>query len=1137
MNRVVDILSRLKQKGVQLWLEDGELRFRAEKEGFDATAREEVNALKEDIKAFLASAAPEASGTIPRTAPAKSYPLSYAQQRMWFLDLYEQRHEVYHCPAAIPLRGPIDPLLIERTLNYLAERHPSLRTVYALREGEPVQHVAPARPLTLTVRDFTAAPSAVATAEARAAELIREPFDLADGPLWRAELFELARDDYCLVWVIHHIATDGWSMGVLAREFTGIYRAFLRGEAPTLPPLPVQYADYAVWQREDIERRVLPSQLPYWTRRLADAPAETGLPTDFPRPAVRDGRGSVYRSRLPGSLPARVESAAQHHRVTPFMLLLAVFKVLVMRYSGQEDLVIGTPVANRQRPELTGLVGYFVNTLAIRTQADRNASFADYMQQVRAACIGAYAHQEVPFELLVGRLSGTRDLSRTPLFQIMFSLQNAAEGLLGAAGPVQLRQDIAKFDFNLTLTLFEGAYALECEYATALFTADTIARLFGHYALLLEAVITHPDRPLAHYTLLSEDERKDLMAMAAGPVESLTNAAPVHVFFERCARRDPDAPALRFRGAALSYRQLDRLAGRTAQRLRSAGLGPGGVAALCLERSVELVVSILAVLKCGAAYLPIDPESPPARTAFMVDDAGTQLALITPETAPALSECALPILAWGIDLDLSDGADLPAPPVNTPLDALAYVIYTSGTTGRPKGVGNSHLALCNRLFWMQANHPIGPRDRVLQKTNYTFDVSVWEFLWPLMQGAVLVLAEPGGHRDPSYLASTIEEEGITVCHFVPSMLSQFLEKSPRAQLGSLSAVFASGEALPGETVRRFRVLDLKAQLYNLYGPTEAAIDVSVWDCVRPAVREGVVPIGRPITNIELQVLDADLQALPVGIPGELHIGGVGLAIGYLARPGLTAERFIPHPFGPPGSRLYKTGDLARWLPDGAIEYLGRLDFQVKLRGLRIEIGEIEHHLVRHPGVAQCAVVLSRTPAGEDVLVAYVQPTADMPSIEELRGLLRSFLPEYMVPARFEHIATWPLNTNGKLDRRQLTARPFATVARVDFGTANASERLVQGIWASVLQLERVGVEQNFFELGGNSLVMVRVHQALTEQLGRDLPLVKLFAHPTVRSLARYLDDVQDETALCEQEIESDRIGRRRLRQMQAQRER
>lgn len=1129
-NRLTELLERLKDEGIQLWLEEGELRFRAAKGKFTDALKAEVSDRKDEIKSFLGNrrAAPAA---IPPAAPRDAYPLSHGQQRLWFLSQYELTPEAYHCPALIPL-DPDSPLpLLERALTLLVTRHPSLRTRYSLEGAQTVQRIAPAEPVTLKVLELDRG-----AAEDRVAELIRAPFDLAAQDPWRAELLRLP-DECILALVIHHIATDGWSMGVLASDLRAICEALATGAPPDLPELPIQYTDYACWQHEDVQRRIVPEQLPYWLDRLASAPAETTLPTDFPRPAVRDGRGHVYRGNLPGRLGPAVDVCARANGATPFMVLLAVLKLLAMRISGQEDLVVGTPAANRPRPELGNLVGYFVNTLALRTHARRAARFVDYLAEVRAACIGAYAHQELPFELLVARLDSGRDLSRTPLLQLMFSLQTAAPDLPRTR--LLPRQDIAKLDINLTLTRDGDGYAVECEYATALFETVSIERLLGCYATLLAAVCDDPGLQLRDYPLLDGGGLARMAAVARGPVRPLDAAEPVHLEFFSLARRQARAPALRLDGQTFDYGQLAALTDTLARDLRVHGVGPGDVVALGLDRSVELVVAVLAVLRCGAAYLPVDTGSPPERAAFAIADGGARMVLVQPRLADLVagSGCPVRILDAPPDsgADPVGAADWPVPPT----DSVAYIIYTSGTTGYPKGVANSHRGLWNRLEWMQRNHPIGPGDRVLQKTNYAFDVSVWELLWPLTRGAMLVLAAPGGHRDPAYLAGLIAAEGITVCHFVPSALGGFLQVARASQLESLRVVFASGEALPASVGDAFLGLGLPARLYNLYGPTEAAIDVSVWDCHRAPCRPGVVPIGRPIDNIELLVLDPDLQPQPPGVPGELYIGGVGLAFGYLGRPGLTAERFIPHPLGEPGERLYRTGDSARWLPDGNLEFLGRLDHQVKLRGLRIELGEIEHHLGSLPGVALVAVLMRTAQSGEQVLVGYVQPAGpQVPSEDELRRALRAYLPEYMIPSRFEILAELPLNTNGKLDRKRLGARPVAAPARVvDCRSGSPTEALIQGIWQEILGLPEIGTEQSFFELGGTSLSMVRVHQALSERLDREIPLVKLFAHPSVRALARFLDQpeetVADETQ--SRAIERERSGRQRLTQIKARR--
>lgn len=1224
---VLRILERLQEKNIRLWVENDGLQFRAPQGAFDAALKAEVVAHKPEIIAFLQAQqsncavepvlAVERSDTlvqtkahleqwvlsetsvfstsafqtsalqtstfqtgIPETLLAESvaarqtFPLSYSQQRLWFLSQYEPDSSTYNCPVLISVNDIISVDALQKAMNLLMFRHESLRTTFAMQGKDPVQCVHPYMPVPVIHEDMSRNVNGQdfenrdfenrdfenqSRLQARATEFALAPFDLQQGPLLRALLISLSDTEHYLLLTLHHIITDGWSMTLLERELVALYQEVLGEETVQLPELSVHYADYALWQRAQIEKRVLPSQWPYWQQQLKHCPESLDLPTDFPRPAVQTHRGAFYRTTLNSALSLAVTQLARETSSTVFMLTLAAFKLLLMRYSEQTDICVGTPVANRITPETRDIIGFFVNTLVIRSDVQAALPFSRFLQTVKQTCLEAFDHQELPFEVLVDQLKPARDLSRSPLFQVMFALQNSGDLQQGGQKTVSqsdelsLALNFSKFDLNVSLTETEQGLVVECEYATDLFAEQTIARLFRHYENVLHHIIENPQVKLGEVSLFDRNEQADLTKFSAGSREHWSLEEPVHLLFERFAAEQPDALALRYESTDLSYAVLNQLASQLAQQLQKQGLQPGEICAICMERSVEMVVAILAVLKAGGAYLPLDPDLPAQRMVFMVQDSQTQWVLMHQNTGMLVSE--LPAQSVAVDEFLeettseqgSSGIDI-FQSVNVSGEYPAYAIYTSGSTGKPKGVINQHCALLNRLLWMQKNHPIGPGTRVLQKTNYAFDVSVWEFLWPLIQGATLVLAKPGGHMDPSYLQTVIAEENIHVMHFVPSMLRLFLaapellkketeKKSLSAgakKLTSLEAVFCSGEALPVDLVMQFKQLGLASKLYNLYGPTEAAIDVTVWDCEHTQQSDQSVPIGCPISNLEIQILDPRLNPVPVGVAGEIYIGGTGLAMAYLRRADLTAERFIPndsigtcsqpvhhnpversgHLSIQPGARLYRTGDKGRFLKNGAIEYLGRLDFQVKIRGLRIEISEIEDRLSQMPQVSQAAVIVAKSAANEDYLVAYYSLESAVTEIRpaEFRQILAEFLPDYMVPSRFIPLIEFPLNASGKLDRKALAALPVEPVQhRVNVRPGSARESMISQVWAEVLELKQVDVEQNFFDLGGNSLLMVRAHQLLNEYLRQEnteVSLVKLFAHPTVRGLAQFIDNKQ-----------------------------
>jgi len=1061
------------------------------------------------VEALRAEAPGDAAAPplVPVPRDGAPLPLSFAQQRLWFIEQLEPGSTAYHMPSVLRLRGPLDARVLERALGEVVRRHEALRTTFGESEGAPFQVVHPAGAARLEVTDLSALAPAEREAEARrlAGEETQRLFDLRAGPLFRARLLRLDEDDHVLVLAMHHVVSDGWSMGVLSGELATLYEAFARGEASPLPELPVQYADFAVWQRAWLEGEVMERQIAWWRERLEGAPPLLELPTDHPRAATPGPRaGHVFRV-LPAGTAEGVRALARREGATLYMVLLAALDLLLARWSGQDDVVVGTPIANRTRRETEGLIGFFVNTLALRTDLSGNPSFQALLRRVRETTLGAYQHQDVPFERLVDELRVERSLTHTPLFQVMFSLIEGA-GTQRPFGGVAVEPygsggGAAKFDLDVMVVEQEGGLVVGFTYREELWDASTPERMAGAYARLLEAAAADPGRPVLALPLVSEAERESLLAGSSGPLLDYPAELCIHALFEAQAERTPEAVAVRFEEESLTYRALNARANRLAHHLRGRGVGPEVRVGVLMERSLEMVVSLLAVLKAGGAYVPLDPGLPAERLAYMLDDSVVPLVLVQAAlrgTVPAREGVAVLAVDALAERLAAEPAENPAGGAGP--DSLAYVIYTSGSTGRPKGVMNQHRGVVNRLVWMQAQFGIGADDVVLQKTPFSFDVSVWEFFWPLQQGARLVMARPDGHRDPAYLRDVVEREGVTTLHFVPSMLQPFVEAVEAGRCASLRHVVCSGEALPAALVRRF--YDRFAGpvvLTNLYGPTEAAVDVSCWTCPRDGAA-GVVPIGRPVWNTALYVLDAGLRPVPVGTPGELYIGGVQVARGYLDRPGLTAERFVPDPFSAEGgARLYRTGDRARWRADGAIEFLGRLDFQVKVRGFRIELGEIEGALRQAPGVGDCAVVAREDVPGDRRLVAYVVGEAEA---EALRAHLRRSLPEHMVPAAFVCLDALPHTSNGKLDRRALPAPEYAAGADRYVAPRTPEEEMLAGIWAELLHVERVGVHDSFFELGGHSLLVTRVVSRVRQVFGVEVPLRALFEGPTVAELAR-----------------------------------
>ncbi|UXY50549.1 non-ribosomal peptide synthetase [Pseudomonas tohonis] len=1023
-------------------------------------------------------------------------PLSFAQERQWFLWELDPTSTAYNMPLALRLRGPLDRAALQHAFDGLVARHESLRTRFYEHDARRYQRIEAAAPLAIV--DETLPPGTDLHRHLEA--LIDEPFDLLAGDLLRVRLIPLGEQDHILLLVQHHIISDAWSMQVMAQELVQLYSARQAGQPDALEPLPIQYGDYALWQRHWMEAGERDRQLGWWKAQLGAHHPVLELPTDRPRPAVQGSGGASLDVPLPAALARRLHALAQQENATPFMLLLASFQALLHRYSGQQEIRVGVPVANRQRAEVQRLIGFFVNTQVLNARFEENPGFRALLQQVRQLALGAQTHQDLPFEQLVEALQPERSLSHTPLFQVMYNHLQAERGTPAQGSAALLVEpvprEVRSAQFDLSLTTFESTEGLTATlvYATDLFEAATIERMAGHWLGLLEAIVTRPDAPIAELPLLSPAERETQLHGWNATATEYPLDTPVHQLIETQVQRTPDAPALAFGAETLSYAELNRRANRLAHALIARGVGPDSLVGIAVERSIEMVVGLLAILKAGGAYVPLDPEYPAERLAYMLDDSGVKLLL-------SQSHLELPLAedVQRIDLDRAPFDDFPEANPGVALDAenLAYVIYTSGSTGKPKGAGNRHSALTNRLCWMQQAYGLAAGDSVLQKTPFSFDVSVWEFFWPLMTGARLVVAAPGDHRDPARLVALIERENITTLHFVPSMLQAFLLDPQVERCTSLKRIVCSGEALPVDAQQQVFARLPQAGLYNLYGPTEAAIDVTHWTCVDEG-KDGV-PIGQPIANLGCYILDANLEPVPVGVLGELYLAGKGLARGYHRRPALTAERFVANPFVA-GERMYRTGDLARYRQDGVIEYAGRIDHQVKIRGLRIELGEIEARLMELDEVRE-AVVL----AVDQRLVGYVVPaTADLDT-EQLASQLRNGLPDYMVPAQWVLLEAMPLSPNGKLERKALP-QPDAVQSRKDYVEPQEGlERQLADIWQALLGVERVGRHDGFFELGGHSLLATQVVSRVRQQLQREVSLRTLFEHPQLSDFARAIE--------------------------------
>jgi amino acid adenylation domain-containing protein len=1051
-------------------------------------------------------------GTGPAAAPLVAVdrdgplPLSFAQQRLWFLDSMQPGTSTYNIPAVLDLSGALDVPALERALGEVVRRHEALRTVFALADGAPVQVVAPPAAFALRVTDLGAlsADERAAETERRTAAEARRPFDLAAGPLFRAELLRLGADEHRLLLTLHHIVSDGWSHAVLFRELRALYEAFVRGEPSPLAEPGVQYGDFAAWQRAHLSGERMDASMDWWRERLAGVPASLRLPTDHPRPPVPSQRGAGHAFQVPVETAAALRALARREGATLYMVLLAAFQVLLGRYTRQDDVVVGTPIAGRVRPELEGLIGFFINTLALRTDLSGDPSFRDLLARVRETTLDAYAHQDVPFEKLVEELAPERSLSRTPLFQVMFALQNApaAEARLGDVRVRLVWSDPGQAHFDLIVGLEESGDELRggIRYAADLFDAATVERMAGHFRVLLAALAQDPERPLSALPVLGDEERERLLSEWSVSGDAVDSGRTVHAAVEAIAAARPGAEAVVCGSERLTYGELNARANRLARHLRRRGVGPEARVGVLLERTLELPVALLAVLKAGAAYVPLDPSFPPERLGFILADAQAPV-LLTREALSGRVEAALAVVFVDGDaarIEREDASDLE--PVVGP-DHLAYVIYTSGSTGEPKGSMIPHRAVPG-YAGPYLDLPAGAEAETwLQYSSLSWDALTLELWTPLLRGARCVLFEAArdGGIGIEALGREIAAQRVTTLWMTASLFNAVLESAPDA-LEPLRVLMTGGEALSQPHVRRALERYPRLRLVNGYGPSECTV-FSSCRVLTSELAAGPVPIGRPVGDRRVYVLDGSLQLAPAGIPGELYVGGPAVARGYLGRAGLTAEKFVPDAFGVPGARLYRTGDRVRWLGSGELEFVGREDQQVKVRGFRIEPGEVEAALLAQPGVREVTVGIHEDAAGEKRLVAWFVPEGEAPAAAELRDALRAGMPEYMVPSAFVVLESMPLTRNAKVNRAALP-EPQDGGEEEYVAPRNEGEAEIAAIWAEVLGVERVGVRDDFFALGGHSLRATRVVARLQQQLGIEIPVRVVFESPTVEAMAR-----------------------------------
>jgi amino acid adenylation domain-containing protein len=1106
---VAQFVAVLKQKDVRLSLDGDKLGVNAPKGALTDELRAELAARKEEIKAYLGVLAPVAIPPVPRD---RELPASHSQRRLWFMKQMNPESSAYNIPCAMRMKGSLDTSALSRALGLLVARHEALRTHFVSREGAPWCVVSPEATLELEQIDLRHLPSQAREDEAlrQTAALSERPFDLASSPLMRAALIRIASDEQWLVLVFDHIAADGLSMATFLDELQAVYTEQLTGLPAHLPALKVQYLDYAEWQRRRLEAGALQKELAYWKSALADAPPSISLPFDRPRPPVQSFRGARAEVQFPPALSTAMKSLCRAEGVTLYMALLAGFAALLHRYSSETDIVVGSVIANRNRPEIERVMGFFANNIVLRNKLDGDPTVRELLRRVRESALKAYEHQDMPFDVLVEALAPTRALDRSPIFQVMFVLQGAWPTSLELPGIrcSSLQVPIRSARFDLAMDVFDrpDGLVVYLEYATDLFDAATIERMLEHYRMLLEGMAAEPGARIAAVPLMREDAQRALLAAwRSGPLPT-PEAQTVHGLFERHAKRNPDAEAVRSDGRSLAYGELDRRANQLARRLRAIGVHSGSLVGLCMNRSVELVVAMLAVLKAGAAYVPLDPSFPQDRIDFMVEDAGLAAIVTELEMADRLTHQDIPRVLLDADVEhiaALDGAALGFTATGTD---LAYVIYTSGSTGKPKGVQVEHRSLVNFLRSMHREPGVGRTDRFVAVTTVSFDIAGLEIHGPLSAGGTVVLASRETALDGQALAELLEASHATILQATPATWRLLLDTGWTGRKGL--KMLCGGEALPPELAERLLALD--GELWNLYGPTET----TVWSSVQ-RVREAThpIPIGRPIADTALLVLEPSGQLAPVGVPGELCIGGAGVARGYLNRPELTAAKFTSLRVGGSHSeRVYRTGDLARIRADGKLEFIGRRDHQVKVRGFRIELGEIEATIASHPSVRQAVVITRDRPDGDRRLLAYVVlETATGATSTELRGFLHGLLPEYMIPSAFVALDRVPLTPNGKVDRAAL---PDPSGTSMDEerheAAADGTEQAVADIWCNILGIARVGRHDDFFEAGGHSLLATQVISRVRDVFGVKMAVRTLFEASTLMAFAHRIDTARRE---------------------------
>ncbi len=1037
---------------------------------------------------------------------------SFGQQRMWFLHEYANRFPVYVIPSSFHLKGELNETILLDAIGDVVRRHDTLRTTFLMEDGQLLQRVSSEAYLPWERRDFQPLPAERRSEETTKFlnELISSPFDLSAGPAFRVGVARLDHDEHVLCFVIHHIISDGWSRSILWRDLANHYMARMENRQ-VMSTHAVQFADYTSWQKQQLSGDLFEKQAAYWKSKLTGDIDALELPADRPRPIEESFRGAQTSVALDSALISKLTDLAKDQGATLFMILFASYNVLLGRYTGREDLIIGVPIANRQRTEVEELIGVFANTLVLRTNLRNDPTFKDLLEQVKSTAIEAYSHQDIPFDQLVEILNVHRESSSTPVFQVSFALQDFPEANFDLKGidskPWKIESKTSKFDFHLGIEKDGGSWIARAEYNTDLFDRDRIDRMLEHWMVMLNDIAMDPCQRVSNIDILSPAERQKQLVEWNQTKRDYPQDRCLHELFVEQVKRSPDAVAVVFEGAYTTYRDLNDRANRLAHYLQSLGVKSETRVGICMERSLEMVVGVLGVLKAGAAYLPLEPDYPPERLSYMTSDSAVSIMITSEPLKKIFGASDLRYISMDTDWPAIQAFPSHNPDSSVLPSSLAYMIYTSGSTGRPKGAMIMHQSAVNLLCWIQEAYPMGVDDAIIQKSPFSFDASIWEFYSPLLAGARLVLASPGGQLDPSYLIKTIRSENVTHMITSPSFLRVLVNTTDFDLCKSLRWIFTAGETISPDLAREIKSAT-KADLINIYGPTEVTvvsthhlIDSRSLDCRS-------IPIGRPVSNLRAYILDKNLNLLPTGLVGDLYFGGVGLARGYHNLPDLTADRFLPDPFcSAPNSRIYKTGDLASYLPDGSIEFHGRMDHQVKIRGFRVELTEIEHALRRCAGVKEAVVTTKEAREGDLLLIAYLVARDHFKlDTSSLRSELASILPQHMMPNSFVIMESLPLSPNGKIDVKNLPLPENIKSPAIDQDNQAKSllEHELIKIWENIFQRTGIGRNDNFFELGGHSIQAMQLAADIDKLLNKKIPISTLFQSPTIASFATRL---------------------------------